>query len=812
MALAPSAELAPRSSSSAPGSEKPLLANRRSWTSPATDELSLHYSAMADDSKQAEEKREAALLFSMAEGHLEDEEDFEEALRAGQQALAIFRRLGDAAGMSDSLRLVIDAMRQVDVFENRRPLDATRMAEEEWASFQRKEDKKGQAAMLLSLAGLTFAKRGDRNQDVGVRQGKEALAAYRDLGDQKMEGVACLTLAELLIQKKSCTEAVGFARKALDIFEKLGDRRKQAQAHHLLGLARVTDRQFDGGIKALHEALAIYKQEGLKKQEAFEQYAIAWCNLDMEDGVQAGIKAAQESLAILQSLERGKRVWVVSALCAEASGHLSQKNAEAAEKVAKKVLADFREASDSKGVADALHVLSQVLLENNDDEGAQLRAEEALAIVREEGDRKREAAILYTLSRVQLQRKDVAQALSTVREAAALFKKDDDLEGEGGCNFVAVSAHLEKKKLIEAMAAAQSAQELFRKAADKHCEGRTLLLMSTVHCMQEEEAEAVSVATEAQYLFHKDKDLFWEAFALHSLAEIQVYRQNLGAGLKAAKRALGLLQELDDRAHLASILTTVASIQVSLLLDAAPRKRGKLPPPELIEEAHRAAEKALEVSQKLSEKQLVIPNKFSMAMVYIISKRPLEAHQCISDGQELCKKLDDKEGQVVALVLSAYAHLVEAAVSKATEVVEEAIELAEAIEDTLGKELAANAQRAVLASKGLRPEPTAAELEAAAGAASAAGASAEPEIDPEMLKLKIVDVALSLMGSDQLESDTPLMDAGLDSLSMVEFRNELVKEFPGVDLPGALLFDYPTINALVDFVAEGLRGGMKGLT
>merc|ERR1719150_1925624 len=97
-------------------------------------------------------------------------------------------------------------------------------------------------------------------------------------------------------------------------------------------------------------------------------------------------------------------------------------------------------------------------------------------------------------------------------------------------------------------------------------------------------------------------------------------------------------------------------------------------------------------------------------------------------------------------------------------------------------------------------------------AANAGEGGGELAVDPEMLKLKIQDVANSLMGIESLAGDTPLMDAGLDSLSMVEFRNELVKEFPGVDLPGALLFDYPTVNSLAEFVADGLKAAGKSLT
>jgi len=86
-------------------------------------------------------------------------------------------------------------------------------------------------------------------------------------------------------------------------------------------------------------------------------------------------------------------------------------------------------------------------------------------------------------------------------------------------------------------------------------------------------------------------------------------------------------------------------------------------------------------------------------------------------------------------------------------------------------------------------------------------AAAKPAIEPEMVKVQISEVAQSLIGDDSLAADTPLMDAGLDSLSMVEFRNELLKEFPGISLPGALLFDYPTIHALRDYIMEALTNG-----
>jgi acyl transferase domain-containing protein/acyl carrier protein len=53
-----------------------------------------------------------------------------------------------------------------------------------------------------------------------------------------------------------------------------------------------------------------------------------------------------------------------------------------------------------------------------------------------------------------------------------------------------------------------------------------------------------------------------------------------------------------------------------------------------------------------------------------------------------------------------------------------------------------------------------------------------------------------------LEPDAPLFDAGLDSLMAVEFRNGLCTTF-GRRLPSTLLFDYPTLKKLAEFLEAG---------
>jgi acyl carrier protein len=57
-----------------------------------------------------------------------------------------------------------------------------------------------------------------------------------------------------------------------------------------------------------------------------------------------------------------------------------------------------------------------------------------------------------------------------------------------------------------------------------------------------------------------------------------------------------------------------------------------------------------------------------------------------------------------------------------------------------------------------------------------------------------------LLGVSQLQGDAPLMDAGVDSLSAVEYRTRLSKAL-GVTLPSTLVFDYPSITAISHYIS-----------
>lgn len=63
---------------------------------------------------------------------------------------------------------------------------------------------------------------------------------------------------------------------------------------------------------------------------------------------------------------------------------------------------------------------------------------------------------------------------------------------------------------------------------------------------------------------------------------------------------------------------------------------------------------------------------------------------------------------------------------------------------------------------------------------------------------QVIDSAKGILGGD-VSTEAPLMAAGLDSLGASELRKAL-SDRTGLDLPTTVVFDYPTITALSDFI------------
>jgi len=823
-----------------------LTAQPKSWGAATSDALSGRYTAVADDEQQSAERREAAMLFAVAEGHINDNEDFSAALQTASQALSMFKEHGDVDGVSDSLRVVIDAMRLQAGRDRKRPVEAKRLASEELAWFKQEGHKRGQASMSLALARVsTSPKMGSKDRDQGAKQGKEAVKIYRELGDKPMEGAALLSLAELHSLVKSFQEAVGAANKALAIFEDLGDQRGEARASHCLADARFRSGQMEGGNKAAEDAIALWQELGNQRQEANEYLTIARWSLEEELGQEA-VEAAQKALVIVEELDDVNRIVAATKYLVRAYAECKQ--SEEAVKLADEATERWRSAGNTKLELEMMELQTNNFLDLEDPGSALPVAEAAVRVARRAGDRQAEGTALELLANVQQAKEEFVEALAAAKEAISLFRDMGDMVGEAAARHAAVSAYIGRKKLGEALDEARKARELFRKTGQRHDEGRALLVKCCAHKMGSEFGEAVQDATEAQYLFQKEKDKKWESKALHDVAELQAMRENFPAALRAAKKAEALVNETSDITNIAAVLSTVAQIYLSSMvgdISKAPREEPDFSTVEdTIQAAWRAREAARHAFEKNANEQtrsLLAPIEYLLAQGFLAIRDGDQALLHVEEGEKLCNDHEDETGQVIGSILRAYVGILCQDMKKAKMEAEKADKRSRDIGYDFGIQLCEGIFELVENSKdetggiptGAPPMalmPTMPDQPAFGGAgqrrpmpqqrqgpggpappgqvvSAAPVAASKPAIEPEMVKVQVMEVAQSLIGDDGIVADTPLMDAGLDSLSMVEFRNELLKEFPGISLPGALLFDYPTINALRDYIYDALVNG-----
>ncbi|KAH7649812.1 type I fatty acid synthase, partial [Cryptosporidium bovis] len=76
-----------------------------------------------------------------------------------------------------------------------------------------------------------------------------------------------------------------------------------------------------------------------------------------------------------------------------------------------------------------------------------------------------------------------------------------------------------------------------------------------------------------------------------------------------------------------------------------------------------------------------------------------------------------------------------------------------------------------------------------------------------LMKVKIIDCASQVLGisQDKLDLNAPLHEYGIDSMGAIRLSEMMNEEF-NIELDSTLLFNYPTVSEIIDFVAAEING------
>mmetsp|Transcript_112654 Transcript_112654/g.291015 ORF Transcript_112654/g.291015 Transcript_112654/m.291015 type:complete len:801 (-) Transcript_112654:174-2576(-) len=783
-----------------------------------------YYHCVASNESAAADLRGAADLYTRADVEFRHER-VEEGLKLAEEALELFKSLDHRDGAADSVRLVVlgQCLKHDHEEADRRAAEALKAAREAG-------DINVEAKLLLAVAEANCHRSGDEERKTARKFATQARSIFREQGDPRMEATALLALLSLLDNEgdmsKKANQAQQMAGDAINLFQEVNDTRGVAMAIHWQGVALAASNQLEEALGCADDARYLFQQCGDPILEARElQIKADWCLLG--GAVQLALPAAEEALALFRESSCFS-TRKTNALRTVVQCHSANKSAQNGIALAEEAAELARQAGDQRAEADALLLASQAYVDlamescSGDDPDkwepsveAVQKAEEALEILRDLGDEENEARAATVISALQLRRQDFEKASYSAQEALWMFEDVEDPECHAAALQALISSHVSKNEYKEAVQLGYEQRDVFKKANDPGNEAQALLNIADLLFEQKKIDEAVAAAREAQSVFHQAQDRKGEGQAMRYIAELREANNEPQRALFAAERARGHLRSCGDYEGEAQMLYLAVQKRVAALQKRDEDDSELLPPWEEVAKVTRDGKDLVAVCQKIGDKQLEGSALCLLARVYAYNGKQQDALDVADEAVSLFVVAEDALNEAMARVLCARLYLAEQNLKKALEEAKEARCLFEENGDEAGVEYAEEVLDSLREFEfrvddgggGAPSRPAAKAPRSGADAAADSETALQPASavvrDTSLVMGSLQQVARKMLGSDEdIHADLPLFDVGINSMNAVLFRNKLLDEFQGVDLPVTLVFDFPTLKSMAELVTE----------
>lgn len=736
------------------------------------------------------------MLFAVAEGYL-DNEEVESAMRSAAKALVLFQEAADQDGIADTVRTMVHGMR----FQEKRT-EAIEVVNQYLAVFQGRNDEKGIAKMLLSLAELNSDKRGQNKRGEAFQCATEALDLFREQGNKRLQTWALIEIANMHTKnygdiKVLAEKSMEAAKEAHELCVETGDRRLELVALHAIAMSHALSEDFTQALRVANDALDIIQELGLRKVEAFELQAMAgWYT--MAGKFPKALGYAEEALEIYTETNANphrqnsatRALFDVRIQMAQFAldSDAEERALSAALKLARNAGERFEEMDFRSGVASSWAMQAHVHRILGDKEEALRCAEQSMSEYRDLNDRCSQASLLRIIANLYLDREDFAKGLM----------------------------------------AAQSSLQIYREIGAPQDIAQALLVIVKLLQAKGELKMAAQRATEGRSIMEKAADSEGEAQLTVALAEVFMAAEDYRSALRTAGEAREIYEELEDDASLANTLLIVANAHLSLATKgsraAAPGSRGWK------EGVHRALKTARESSSLAKECKNLRLRASSLITIAEVHTANQNWEECVSAANEavmVCREANEPKDEAVSLLLSAHAYYEMDMKKDAEPAAQEALELCQYIGDAERVLEAQNLLNQMAPAKPtFVPEAQTQQLQLQQGAIPfVAKGAQQPQqaqveskqqiqrvagdklttFDPEAVKEKVREVTLTLIGEeneDEFEFDSPLMSLGLTSGTAVVLRDVLLEEIPGIKLAPTLIFDYPSASAISELIVS----------
>ncbi|HEY7215587.1 MAG TPA: tetratricopeptide repeat protein, partial [Thermoanaerobaculia bacterium] len=472
-------------------------------------------------------------------------------------------------------------------------------------------DGRRAALSLMSRAGQEAFERTPAARRRAMASFREALAAWRALGERRWEAETLDAVALLEAEERELRPAAEDYSQALALWRELADPYREAATLNELGLTRAYIGEVDKARESLRSALALWQRLGERFGEALTRNNL--CYLELTSGaLSAALTCYEEPLALFRDLgDQRQEARVLNSiggiydLLGEPDAALSSyekalamwrqlgdplEEARTLNNIAvvHRVLGEWQEALRLYGQAGEILAplgdrLQEGALLNNigyaynslgEPERARPFLEDALKLRRDMGDRRAEVTTLNNLGSVWRNLGDLDQALDLHRQALERATALGDRRLEAASRLYLGEVELAGGDAAATLHEIEPALDALKAAGARRREAQALQLRGRALASAGQPRDALPVLQDALALCRNLRDGAGEAEALRALASAE---QSLGLAKEArlhAEEAVARVEELrrtgfvspDLRAAFLATQRSAYSLVIDLLM------------------------------------------------------------------------------------------------------------------------------------------------------------------------------------------------------------------------------------------------------
>eukprot|EP00930_Biecheleria_cincta_P095536 TRINITY_DN87491_c0_g1_i1.p1 TRINITY_DN87491_c0_g1~~TRINITY_DN87491_c0_g1_i1.p1 ORF type:complete len:827 (+),score=230.44 TRINITY_DN87491_c0_g1_i1:319-2481(+) len=649
-----------------------------------------------------------------------------------------------------------------------------------------------------------------------------ALSLAEEVGDQRGEALALQCIAKALGASHDIKDAIDAARKSLTIFRQSSDYQQQAASHLTVSRIHLARGRPQDALRSAKDAQQLSKRLGDSKALATALVAMAEAQ-ERNDEQKEAISLAKEAREKFQALRdtRGE----IEALRSSASAHCSMCKRNEALTLLREALELSQSISDRVSEGLILRQTAAVEFELRRLEECEQHLNEAQSILRDVQHWHGEAEVLELLLRYQIctVSKD---AVSTADEWRSLYYDNNDRSGEARCVRESARMFCEAGYEQEAESRAQEAQALYQELEDKHGEAETLRLLAEVYAGFGDVQRGIQAGEEALELARsiEDQKAQSEAYTILSRVHLIEEQGNAEEAADCAEKAHQLVKRARKswatrRVEINALVHYAEAFVAKLLQVAGPDDQAEDKSEEeqaalqaIFEKAAKASEIAVDRATGMDDRRLEAMALRSLANTNLVCSSSEGAVEAVTEGLKIAKEIGDRSLEASFLIISAEVNMADSYMGKADEQAKQALAIYRELDDHEGQDYAKSVldqmygtSRGAQGGGGHQAVASDGEIDRyqaagpAAGAASSIAAPVSVGPTKEFILEGLQQLSAQIVGDD-IELDAPLMEAGMDSLSSVEFRNQVRNLVPGVNLPASLVFDYPSLKTMTDYI------------